>query len=249
MNRPELVAVYFDGAGPNSAFYARMARVLQYTAGLHCPDWKINIQRIGSTASTYGVDGNHSHVSNTHKLDYWNRAVQAAEDGTPMLLIDGDMMILNSLDEIWLRDFDMAYTVKNAKLPFNGGVVFLRVSSHVKRFMAEWWDRNLSFLNDPVKHQWWRSKYGGMNQASFGSMLPEIQNVYGINLVALPCAEWNCEQSAWSTFDPKFTRIVHIKSGLRKAVFSRGPVTSQVAPLVEIWNRMEQYAITARVPV
>lgn len=243
MKAPILFADYFDGGGPNAPFYERMIRVLEYTARKHCPDWSVETQRL-DPAEGYGASAIHSHVSNTHKLDYWNRRVQAADDGDRILLIDGDMMILRSIDDIWQKDFDLCYTTKRSpKLPFNGGVLFLRVSPAVKRFMAAYWERNIEFLRDQAMHVRFRSKFGGMNQAAFGSLLHEIKPNFGLNLVEVPCAEWNCEQSAWPTFNPNVTRIVHIKSALRKAIFGRiSGYDGFLEPLIQIWRGLEREA-------
>jgi len=243
MTKPRLYAVHFEGEGPNSAYYDRMARVLDFTSRRHCPDWDIEIERIGSAASVYSNQHMHSHISNTHKLDYWNRHIQAASEGDRVLLIDGDMMIINPIDEVWTLDFDIVYTTKRHKLPFNGGVVFVRVSEKLKRFMADWWALNLRLLNSPGEHSKFRKQFGGMNQASFGALLPKIQTEYGLKLQAIPCAEWNCEQSAWERFNPRTVRIVHIKSGLRKAIFGRGPIEPYLTPMIDMWKGLEKEAL------
>jgi len=242
--KPRLFACYFQGDGPNSAFYERMAKVLEFTATRHCPDWEIDIRR--TDPGKYSNQHTHSHTSNTHKLDHWNRFVQESTDGDRILLMDGDMMILRGLDDIWERDFDLAYTNKRAKLPFNGVILFLRSSEKTRRFMQAYWDKNMELLAAPQKHAPFRAKYGGMNQAAFGALLPEIETTFGLKLIGLPCTEWNCEQSAWPTFDPSFTRIVHIKSGLRKAVFGRGMADGTMIPIIEVWKRLERESEAAR---
>jgi len=242
---PKLFAVYFPGDGPNSAFYERMAKVLDYTAHRHCSNWQIDVRLIDP--GKYSNQHQHSHISNTHKLDHWNRFVLGCADGDRVLLMDSDMMILRGLDEIWSQDFDIAYTSKNAKLPFNGGVLFLRVSAKTKLFMQAYWDKNMELLNDRNLHAKHRAKCGGMNQAAFGALIPEvvtpkssaIETPWG-KLVAIPCRDWNCAQGDWAKYTPESTRIVHVKSGLRKAIFGRGPIEPHLTPLIDIWRSLER---------
>lgn len=63
-----------------------------------------------------------------------------------------------------------------------------------------------------------------------------------MNLLGIPCVEWNCEDSAWESFDPRKTRIVHVKSALRRAIFDRNAedmAKPGVARLVEMWKDIE----------
>lgn len=242
--RPRLESVYFRGEGPSGHQYGRLARVLEYTASIHCRNWDVHIRQIAMNVD-YQTNGIHSHVSNTEKLIHWNRIVQDAPDGVEMLLMDADMMILRPIDDIWERPFDMAYTTKRAKLPFNGGVIFLRVSDRTKTLMAAWLAANMELIQSPKAHETWRKKYGGMNQAAFGALLPRIRTEFGVDLIELACAEWNCEQSAWHTYRPEFTRIVHVKSGLRRAVLGKGVIDAQMIPLVQRWHQLEKEANAA----
>lgn len=241
--KPRLESVYFRGDGPNGDQYERLARVLDYTASLYCGNWDVRIRQIAMNVD-YQTNGIHSHVSNTEKLIHWNRIVQEAPDGAEILVMDADMMILRPIDDVWKQSFDMAYTTKRAKLPFNGGVIFLRVSDRTKTLMAAWLDANMALLRSPKSHQLWRKKYGGMNQAAFGQLLPRIRSEFGVHLIELPCREWNCEQSAWHTYQPEFTRIVHIKSGLRRAVLGKTSVIeAHLMPLVKKWRELDKLAV------
>lgn len=244
--KPILYSVYFVGQGPNAGFYRRLANVLRYTAGAHCPDWDIRIVQTTAVLDAYPAFGtnrvSHTFTSNTHKLDHWNQMIQSAPEGARVLLIDTDTMIVNPIDSIWEQEFDIAYTTKKHKLPFNGGVLFLRVSEHTRQFMASWTETNLSFLEDDKQHAPWRQKYGGMNQASFGALIPVMKSDFGINLIEIPCLEWNCEQSAWRLFDAELTKIVHVKSGLRKAVMGRATAEPQFKGLMDLWLDMDAEA-------
>jgi hypothetical protein len=243
---PRLVSHWF---GDNPQF-ARLARVLEFTARRHCPGWSIEVERVNPAprVSPLGVP---SHAHNTMKMDTWAGVIAAAEHGDRVLLIDSDTAILRPLDDVWDQDFDMAYTVKETtRFPFNSGVVFLRVNESVRVFAEEWQRENARLLNDPREHQVWRSQFGGVNQAALGYMLTSgIVEQLGLRLVKLPCVEWNNEDTSWQSFDPARTRIIHIKSGLRRAVFGFGPVMARLRPLVRVWRELERVAGGGPAPV
>ena len=238
---PRLEACYF-GAGRSSEEWPRLARVLASSAARHCPGWTIHVTAIAPPparrASALGVQAD---VCNAVKLDRWQQLVAEASDGECLVLIDVDTMILRPLDSAWKHAFDLAYTVKpaGARFPLNGGVVFVRVSDRVRTFMGQWAAVNDRMLQDGTLHQAWRRRYGGINQAALGCVL-ETGSRTDLQLLPLPCAEWNCEDESWSAFDAHVTRIVHLKGLLRRAVFHRSIVTDPHAlRLAAVWRELE----------
>lgn len=249
MNPPRLEAVYFgDGAGHQ---WPRLARVLEYSARQHCPDWTINVRELQPAKVKGHQAASESHLANTQKLQAWVDIVSEAHYGDRILLIDADTMILRPLDPIWERTFDVCYTARAAgvKLPMNAGVLFIQVSAWSQLFMETWWQANQALLTDAKVHQVWRKKFGGMNQAAFGKLLegldPASKFVAADNsrLQCVPCQMWNCEDSCWPQFDPAITRIVHVKSALRRAVFGLGPKAHGLYQLVTLWKRLETEAL------
>jgi hypothetical protein len=249
--RPRMACVYFgDATSP----YGRMARVLRYTAARHCPAWDLDIRGISpvSLASAIGPRQGGSQfrvcVANAQKFEEWWRTIADASVGDRVLLIDADTFITNSLDDVWDRDFDIAYTTRDFHLPVNCGVVFVRVTPESKAFMDRWRDATIRMVGDREHHLEWHQKFGGMTQASFGYVITHERG--GENLVTLPCAEWNSEDSAWHLFDPDTTRIVHVKSELRQHIFQRPsdpgapPIAgeSRFIGLAERWYALEQEA-------
>ena len=247
--RPPVLAAAYFGSGGAGDQYGRLARVLEYTASVHCPEWTIRVERLAppSYNSSLGV---HSHVTNSQKLEWWRRVVVDAEDGDRVLLIDADMMITRPLDDVWATPFDLAYTIRTeGRLPLNGGVVFVRVSPATRRFVDRWFAINQLFLGDANAHRPWRVKYAGINQAAFGYML-ERERDPALALARLTCHEWNAENTAWAKFDPNVTRIVHLKSGLRRALFGVPSQKREHARLIAIWHGLEAQAkAAARPPV
>lgn len=243
-NRPRLEGPYF---GDEGSIYARMARVLEHTARKHCPEWRINVSAVQPEAPR-GARRESKFLVNTQKLDLWCRIITEAPLGDRICLIDSDTFLVNGMDGVWELDFDLAYTVRDYIIPINAGVLFVRVTPRTRAFMQRWRRENAEMYADVAYHMQWKEKYGGMTQASLGRILEDGD--HGLNLLELPCAEWNCEDSAWGAFDTASTRVVHVKSGLRRLIF-QGDVgapqhpwwTNQdLAPLAGRWHALEQEA-------
>jgi len=240
--KPRLVSCYFDPPG-GLPHWARMAKVLEYSARKFT-DWDIDIRRIEFDESFRSAIGVRSLAYNTQKMQFWFDAVMAAADGAQMLLIDADTVILRSLDDVWESEFDYAYTIRHKSFPFNSGVVFVRVSQAVRDFFHVWRNENLRMLTDSAHHQKWRKAYGGINQAALGFAL-EHQLTSRLKLLQLECQEWNCEDTTWNNFDER-TRILHVKSNLRRAIFVDPVFTPHLAGLIEWWKEMEREATVGR---
>ena len=225
------------------AQFSRLAPVLEYSARVHCPDWDIRIEKLGRPQGLTSAMGVSAHEDNTHKLDRWRRVVDEAPDGTPILLIDTDTVILRPLDDVWKSSFDVAYTDKPAgsRFPLNGGVMFLRANLQSRAFVGRWADQNRTFLSDrSYKTSSVRRTFGGINQAALGSILRENERGGSrVSVLALSCAEWNCEDETWEKFGPQ-TRILHVKSGLRREILKlQGPRPKFAhRAAVDAWKRM-----------
>lgn len=237
---PALASCYFPRRGEPT--WTRLALVLRHTARLHCPDWSIDVHPLPSAS-----DGPHwGRIANTRKLSHWLDVVRSASLGQRLLLIDADTFIVRPLDPVWDWDFDVAYTTKRptARFPFNGGVVFLRVSSATVGFMEAWNLENLAMMQDPKRFAPWHAKFGGVNQAALGALLADGRTA-GLQLRSLPCLEWNCEDSEWAHFDPAITRIVHMKSSLQLEAL--GPIRTLVTPphrqMIDRWKAYERQAL------
>lgn len=237
-----LLACYFATRDGSASYWDRLVRVLGYSASLQCPGWEIRIDTIQvPTLRAMFVE---SLADNTHKLAWWHQRVEEAADGDRLLLIDADTAILRPLDSLWQREFDFAYTARTgSRFKLNGGVIFLRVSNRTRAFMEAWVKQNAALLS--MKRREWRRRAGGVNQASLEDLI-QAAGHFGVRLLELPCAEWNCEDSAWGSFDPDVTRILHIKSLLRIACIDRKPLVSTDVRLpAQVWRALE-HAATAQ---
>lgn len=236
MTSPRLVVRWF-GKGQKEQ-WPRMVRVLTHTAVQHLAGWDLDIASFApdqALSSPLGVQGN---VDNTVKLDEWCKAVWCAQEGDRLLLLDADTVILRPLDDIWDRQFDVAYTVKpkGARFPLNAGVVFVRVSARSRAFMRSWQTQNRIFLEDAKEFQVWRHMYGGLNQTALAVLLRSDDSA---GLLKLPCAEWNVEDEHWATFDPAVARILHCKSELARGILARSAIDPKLRPLVRRWRELE----------
>jgi len=222
---PRLIAGY-DGDR-----YARLVRVLAATAARHCPAWDVRITVLPTV------------TAEASKLRHWLAAVEDAPDGTPMLLMDADSVILHPLDTVWDTPFDVAWTARNpawSPWPNNGGVVFVRASDGVRAFLRDWRAALLPLLQTTgAVRKDWLARFGAVEQAALAQTVAATT----LQTVALPCLEWNCEDSSWAHFDPQRTRIVHVKGALRGALFGKRPSprrAPQVAPIVRLWLDLER---------
>ncbi len=234
---PRLITFY-EGAD-----YARMARVLAYTAAQHCPQWDRRI--LDAALFTQGETTVHQRVKlDTAKLLKWCEAVDEAPDGTPMLLADADLMICRTLDDLWDRPFDVAVTMRDPKrtrLPLNAGVIFVRATPQTRAFLHAWYTTTQPLRQSVERTKWAIQHFGACDQAGLGTLL-KTPLVKTVDLVRLPCQEWNCEDSEWGRFNAK-TRIVHIKGALRQAVLGqkmKEKWASTVRPLAAQWKTHEQ---------
>lgn len=236
MAAPLLASVYF-GSGAAGEEFRRMARVLEYSALRHAPTWRVEVRHVPPAVGYHSVLGVPAHENNSAKLDRWRDLVAAASDGDRVLLVDGDTMITGPLDDAWDRSFDLAYTFAADRLPLNAGVVFVRVSAATRGFLEQWAAVNRSFLGDASALRPWRARYAGINQAALGFMLERAG--HGCAIERLDGAIWNCEDSNWRRFDPAATRIVHLKSELRRALFRGLATRRDLAPIVAAWRAEE----------
>jgi hypothetical protein len=238
MAAPLLAAVYF-GTGAAAKDFRRLARVLEYSALRHVPAWRRSILEVPEPAAYRSTLGVPAHEHNSAKLDHWRSVIATAADGDRVLLIDVDTMITGPLDPVWDLPFDLAYTAAADRLPLNAGVMFVRVNARSRAFVEQWAAVNRSFLGDAAALRPWRSKYAGINQAALGFMLERAGN--GCAIAKLPGVVWNCEDSNWRRFDPDVTRIVHVKSDLRRALL-RGLSRPELAPILAAWRALEAAA-------
>lgn len=243
-----LASVLFREQDPGPrGLYARLAGALERSAAANSPRTPLTVyrhrarfDRLDSIRGDSPESGRRGLIDNAQKISSWRRIVETADLGEVLGIMDCDTLVLGDLSAVLEIDFEVAYTARPpwARLPFNAGVVFVRVSAATRRFFAAWEEQNLRLLGDRTAHRPLRNKYGGINQAALGYLLERPVDVVP---VAIPCTTWNCEDTSWSEFGPE-TKILHIKGRLRSAcVRGRNP-EPDIERLAEIWRRFDPCA-------
>lgn len=215
------LTVQFDLETRTGDLYERLLNVLIKTWNIHA-NIPLEVHRIPAPdpfREKYAFD------SNTAKLDIW-----ADHFDQDTIFIDCDMMLLEDISDGFKYVENVGYTIrKHTRMPFNGGVVFMRHTEYAKKFLDKWREVNKEMYYDPAFHNKYRKTYGGINQASFGWMLesgwkadrvPEVYNL------CQPFANW---QEA---------KMIHVKSQLRKDVQRRN-VSGNRGDIVRLWYEYE----------
>jgi hypothetical protein len=214
----KIVAVQFDYPGAQSK-YDTLARVLEHSVKKNCPSANFVLLRIPAP-ELKGLK--RCFDSNTIKLWHWQDQLNC--DDEQVVFIDCDMIVLHDIacafDD---SGFDIGITTRanghrltGGQLPINGGVIFIRNNAEGKAWVKLFQEINQYFFENPVQHQPWRDRYGGMNQAAMGYILEK--KTFSARIKKFPCTTWNSCKPEWQFINDE-TKIVHIKSDVRRAVF------------------------------
>jgi len=239
-----LVTVLFPEVGASRGDFPRLARALVRSAAACSPDTPLELVTVPPAPLAHGPDRmRQGLLDNWQKMVAWDDAIQAADDGELVGLIDCDTLVVGDLSSIAHAEFDVAVTVRPpwARFPYNSGVVFARVSAAVRSFFTRWREVQRLFLDHPRLHAPLRRAFGGLNQAALGEMVihDSIYESLGVRLLELPCHIWNCEDDSWAVWNAA-TKIVHVKSRLRRACLAGdGADAPDLAPLVRLWRRYD----------
>lgn len=128
-----------------------------------------------------------------------------------LAIADCDLMFQRSIEDIKDYNFDIAITTRE-KIPYNSGLWFMRPTKKAKAFIKRWMKNTEYIVNNFCKFEEESHNHGGIDQASLAWTIDQMNNV---DVLKLPCQEWNSTQSEWKNIDDD-TRVIHIKSGLRK---------------------------------
>jgi hypothetical protein len=234
-----IVTVQFDYDGQDR--YKMLFDVFKYSLKKNFPAAKlheINIQPNNNWSRETVKRGFHS---NKIKLDAWCKAMEEIDD-EKIIFMDCDMIVLDDLSSAFDSEFDIGITARTrCRMPFNGGVVFVRNTESSRNFIKLWGEIDDRMYRDKKFHNPYRVIYAGINQAAFG-YLYEHPDLHTAKMKEFPCAIWNacCEDR----YNDKM-KVIHIKSQVRKACFSNYPTDAieiDYRGQVEKWR---EYAIAA----
>ncbi len=220
--------------------FERLLTAFRNSINLHMPETGLTEYTYDFDKTKNDVDRCYSVVTNTFKLDKW---VEILENETENVCFsDCDMMMVSPIDDVWEYDFDVAYTYRRKwketgrGIPYNGGVVFARPTKKSLDFFKRWAEVNREMVNDPAFHAEWRKKYAGMNQSAFGYILEKEKDI--CNFKALPCPIWNSVDESWTELNSD-TKMVHIKSQLRRCCMGTNNTRPQLQRVVDLWEWYE----------
>ena len=216
--------------------YMRLLSVLEKSIAISCPEAKfVALRKKPPRTPPEGRKQGLLFYENTDKLADWLDFVECSDD-PDIVLLDCDMMVLQDVSEVFEEEFDVGFTrrANHKRIPFNGGVFFVRQNQESVNFFKKFKQINDQMYEDHEFHQLWRDKYAGMNQAAFGWM---FENYFEkIDLLELPCEIYNvC--SGWNVLSENY-KIIHIKSQLKQACLG-SDVERRYSAIVGRWKEIE----------
>lgn len=225
----------FADAGPQ---YARMAKILQRSALCHGVSVTINVIQDTDEELEGKLYG--TYYQNCRKAKHHNDLIQRHADGDTVVLLDADMLVLQPLTAQLLEglgdnDIGLTYRPAHHRFIFNSGFVATRVSSLTKQLHQAWTDRATAMVREPKLYHRYKQRYGGLNQASLGSLLEEPEWEH-VTIAGLTTGEWNAVPLEHPLAAEK-SRVVHLLGVLRKYCLGNScPASHYLYPLVQTWN-------------
>ena len=231
----KLLTAYFDRNGK----YKKLFTVFKASAEHRIPEVTIEVLKLKHPGKTVN-----------HKFDACYAHLKACEkiiaDKKNVTVCDCDLLFLKDISDVWEMDFDIAITVRE-RIPFNTGIWWYRHNKRSENFIREWIKytnaikKELQSGNVPCER--FVHYHGGIDQASLATAL--INNP-DVNILRLESVIWNSCQHEWE-FINSDTRIVHIKSNLRKYCFGQIKYPpGYLKPIVKTWRKY--YENTKKLP-
>lgn len=199
--------------------FSRLARALRLSVGANAREVEAFDEIITEVPAEQ--PGLMRHYTDNHeKLKVWRTAIHAEPDGTEVVLMDADTLVLGPLDEAFETKFDIGWTWRPGRLPVNSGVVFVTCNDRSRAFMDAWVERDALLMKHRELANHGARKFGGANQASFMWLITHGKGQDIAHCHDLMCRKWNSVDQTWCQFDDD-TRILHIKGKLRDACLGK----------------------------
>lgn len=222
----KIIASYFN----RKKNFNKLIKAFQNSIKYTMPNIKHEIYKIEPPEYISG-----KHDTAYCSLDTSNRILKSKELS---VACDIDLMFLKSIEDIENYDFDIAITVREHKHYYNSGIWFFNPNDRSRKFVQRWIDEKLKVMNNTEKYKELILKHGGMNQASLSLAIDELKDK--VKIIELPCQEWNATQSEWEKVD-KNTRVVHIKSNLRKYCLKKSKISEENKHLKDLVKKWRSY--------
>ena len=228
----KIVSVQFDYAGMRK--YEKLANVFEYSVKKNCPNADLELLRVKPPVLRKKIRSK-SFATNTLKLKLWLEVLKNTDDD--VVFMDCDMIVLKDISDAFKNRFDIGYTKRTgSRIPYNGGVMFVRNNPEAIKFVEYWKEINDKMYDDYTFHHKWRNKYAGMNQAAFGYIMEAGK--YKAKLKSFSCDVWNACVENWPKINED-TRIIHIKGALRRTILMNRSIDSaRYRRAVILWRNM-----------
>lgn len=225
-----ILTVYFGSK------YKRHLKVFEASAKEHMPKAKLEVLKLPDQPKNidrkiqicYAFTETVKHILKK-KQDY--------------IVCDTDLMFTGSIEDIEIKEFDIAVTTRET-IPYNTGLWAIRYNERSEKFLHRWIENTEVIKNLFIKHDeemlYFIHKHGGIDQASLAATLSTMNDAV---IEYLPCQEWNACQHEWELAD-KNTKVIHIKSSLRKFCFGQMdcPEPEYMKPLIAKWRKYNGYS-------
>lgn len=225
-----IVAPYFNRIPQ----YEILLHVFNNSAKEKMPDSKIEIINFKPPCDKYGKGKELDHNWDTYYA-FMAKISRAIEIQDNVLMTDSDLIFLKSVDDIWKRDFDIAITIRDHRCKYNTGLCAIKPTIEAKYFLKRWKENT----REVAEKQNWNKIYEWWGIDQYALHLT-IQEKIKIKLMELPCHIWNSTQNDWKNITND-TRVVHIKSGLRRIVFGTEKISPKHYYLRPILERIKKY--------
>lgn len=196
----KILSSFFD----RNKQYGPLRTVFERSAAAVMPDIPVEIRNMPMP-----IKIDHKRDTAWAFLDAANYVLESNED---IAVCDIDLMFTGDISKAFEHDFDIGITVREGKHPYNTGVWFSRPTQPARDFVYRWIELTELLIDTYEKNYPFIHSHGGIDQASLAMAMVE-QHMAEVH--QFPCVEYNAEQSCWKDMDHR-TRVVHIKSGLRK---------------------------------
>jgi len=200
--------------------FARLANALENSVAKNSPD--VEFDEVITPAPDERPGLLRHYTDNHAKLVVWRDQIHAEPDGSQVILMDADTIVLGPLEDAFDRPYDIGWTWRPGRLPANSGVVFVNCNERSRNFMDAWVQRDRMLMENRTLADHGARKFGGANQASFMWLITHGGGTDIANCHTMMCKKWNSVDQTWHEFSDD-TRVLHIKGKLRDACVGKEP--------------------------
>lgn len=243
-----IAATYFDHPTHPEA-YKRILDVYEHSCKKHNPNATVKIDKIDTPTFKDNIP---LVVDNLHKLRYWVKLLTSVEEG--VLITDCDMFFTGSIEHVFNKDFDIAYTKRTNYdkkyynifyKPINGGVFFFKPTEKARAFVRRWLEVCEQMLEDDSFYKEWFTRYAGFNQTALGYLLETDKTT---NMLELPCSVYNGCGEDLVDFKNHKPLLCHVKTPLWKYCTNKteesdedsdGYVKADYKDMIKYWKDLE----------